>query len=289
MECEYCLTSIEEYLDGELDAQTAARVEAHMESCGECASYCDELRAEQAAYAHYRRDVEVTPAMWVAVETRIEREKFAAPRVEPSERVSAAARLREWLVAAFGVPRLSPAFAAALVVAAIGLTVAVMIYLKEDSSGKGQMAGGNQAPGNTVEVTPDTKPAPEATPAAPEGGVPAVEIAKDREKAVRPPAASPAPRRETVAREQTPEQLVREAEQKYLAAIALVERDVKRRRENLDPALLVKLDNALASIDLTIEETRKAVRAHPGDPVALQYLLGAYSKKIDALREMARE
>lgn len=287
MECEYCLTFIEEYLDGELDAQTAGNVKAHVDSCGECASYCDELKAEQAAYTHYRRDVEVTPAMWAAVEARISREALAAPRAEPSERLSPLARLREWLVAAFGVPRLSPAFAAALVIAAIGLTVAVMIYLKEDNFDKAQVAGGNQNSGNS-NVTPDTKPAPEATPAAPQGAPP-VEVAKNQGKAVKPPRATPAPGREAVARAQTPEQLVREAEQKYLAAIALVERDVKRRRENLDPALLVKLDNALASIDLTIEETRKAVRAHPGDPVALQYLLGAYSKKIDALREMARE
>ncbi len=296
MECEDYLTSIEEYLDDELDDQAAARVRAHVESCAGCASYYEELKAEQAVYAHYKRDVEVTPAMWAAVEARIGRESNPSRRADLSERVSPFTRLRGWLVAAFGAPRLSPAFAAALVVAAVGITVAVMVYTKESGPGeRTQVATGAGDP--KPEVSP-TSSAPEQAPGAglragetapPPSPSPDQEIG-NRRKEPTPPARQPRDSSAVkVAKEQTPEQLVREAEQKYLAAIALVERDVKRRRENLDPALLVKLDNALASIDLTIEETRKVVRQHPGDPVALQYLLSAYSKKIDALREIARE
>jgi Putative zinc-finger len=293
MECEDYLTSIEEYLDGELDAQDAARVRAHAESCAECASYYEGLKVEQAAYAHYKRDVEVTPAMWAAVEARIERENNPARSVDFSERAGPFTRLREWLVAALGAPRLSPAFAAALVVAAVGITVAVMVYTKESGPGeRPQLATG------AGDTKPAEAPAPPAPEQAPGAGLRAGETTqpspdqelKYKRKEPAPPARQPrdsSPVR--VAKEQTPEQLVREAEQKYLTAIAIVERDVKRRRENLDPAVLVKLDNALASIDLTIEETRKVVRQHPGDPVALQYLLAAYSKKIDALREIARE
>ncbi|HYP27753.1 MAG TPA: zf-HC2 domain-containing protein [Blastocatellia bacterium] len=293
MECEDYLTSIEEYFDGELDAQAAARVRAHTESCAGCASYYEELKAEQAAYAHYRRDVDVTPAMWAAVEARIERENTPAPRVDLSERVSPFARLREWLVAAFGAPRLSPAFAAALVVAAVGITVAVMVYTKERAPDeRPQLARGADDAKPTASSTPSVpKQAPGADSTVEEAAAPSPEQELKQKRREPAPPARGARDSSTVkvAKEQTPEQLVREAEQKYLAAIAMVERDVKRRRENLDPALLVRLDNALASIDLTIEETRKVVRQHPGDPVALQYLLAAYSKKIDALREMARE
>jgi hypothetical protein len=293
MECENCLTHIEAYLDGELDAHAAREVASHLSLCGECASYFEELQAEQSAYAHYRRDVDVTPAMWAAVEARIGREKIAAPRPDSPERVGPFARLREWLVAALGAPRLSPACAAALVVAAVGLTIAVMIYMKQDGAGqRPELARGGDDPKATA--GPDSKQAPGGGLTSPSAPSPSPdEVAAGRVKqppaTVKPPRVASAANRETVAKAQTPEQLVREAEQKYLAAIALVERDVKRRRERLDPALMVKLDNALASIDLTIEETRRAVREHPGDPVALQYLLGAYSKKIDALREMARE
>jgi hypothetical protein len=49
---------------------------------------------------------------------------------------------------------------------------------------------------------------------------------------------------------------------------------------------LARLDQALASVDRTIAGTRKAVRQHPDDPVAVQYMLSAYSRKVDVLREM---
>jgi hypothetical protein len=87
----------------------------------------------------------------------------------------------------------------------------------------------------------------------------------------------------------TPEQLVREAEQKYVAAIAILSRDVNSRRTQIDPMVLARFDSALSDIDRTINETRKIVREHPNDPIALQYLLGAYSKKVDVLRDMASE
>jgi len=94
-----------------------------------------------------------------------------------------------------------------------------------------------------------------------------------------PRAAEPAPL--------TAEQAVREAEQKYVAAIAILSRDVSKHRSELDPAIAAKFEATLASIDFTIRETKRAVREHPGDPVAAQYMLAAYSEKLDVLREMA--
>jgi len=84
----------------------------------------------------------------------------------------------------------------------------------------------------------------------------------------------------------TPAQLVRDAEQKYLTAIAMLSRDVNRRRSQLDPIMLARFDASLSQIDNTIKETRQVVRGNPEDPIALQYLLAAYSKKVDVLREM---
>jgi hypothetical protein len=80
--------------------------------------------------------------------------------------------------------------------------------------------------------------------------------------------------------------LVREAEQKYLAAIAIMSQDVKRHRSQIDPAVLARFDSALSDIDRTIAETRQIVRRNPDDPVALQYLLSAYAKKVDTLRAL---
>ena len=96
----------------------------------------------------------------------------------------------------------------------------------------------------------------------------------------------PAPQKQLVAKappkQADPAQLVREAEQKYIAAIAILSRDVNRRRSQIDPTVLARFDSALSDIDRTIKETRRVVREHPDDPVALQYLLSAYAKKVDA-------
>ena len=80
---------------------------------------------------------------------------------------------------------------------------------------------------------------------------------------------------------------MREAEQKYLAAISILSRDVNRRRSRLDPETVARFEQTLAAVDRTIAGTRRAVREHPDDPVAVQYMLTAYAKKIDVLREMA--
>ena len=57
----------------------------------------------------------------------------------------------------------------------------------------------------------------------------------------------------------------------------------------MDPLTLAKLDQAIAAINRTIAGTRKAVREHPDDPVAVQYMLTAYARKVDVLREMAAQ
>jgi hypothetical protein len=46
------------------------------------------------------------------------------------------------------------------------------------------------------------------------------------------------------------------------------------------------LEEALSSIDRTIVATKRAVRKSPDDPVAVQFMLAAYAKKVDVLREM---
>jgi hypothetical protein len=51
--------------------------------------------------------------------------------------------------------------------------------------------------------------------------------------------------------------------------------------------MVARFDSALTDIDRTIKDTRRVVRDNPEDPIALQYLLAAYSKKVDALRGMS--
>jgi hypothetical protein len=287
MKCEECEVLIEEYVDGELGRAEAAEMAAHLVSCGECSQQEQEVRRELELYARYDREVAVGPALWAAVESRIRQEN--AP-----QRPGLLARLRELFVGAFGAPRLSPAFAAAMVLAAVGLTLFLNNYMgsrKESNEGIAATSPVNPAP------PPPNNQAGQNSPAQqPPAATNSESLATVREPdGARTPAAGrekgSAPAKQLAAKAQpsTADQLVREAEQKYLAAINILQRDVNRRGTQLEPAVRARFDVALAEIDRTITETRKAVRQNPGDPTALQYLLGAYSKKVDVLREMSRQ
>ncbi|MEK6323363.1 MAG: zf-HC2 domain-containing protein [Acidobacteriota bacterium] len=285
MKCEDVQMLIEDYVDRTLDQKAAALVKSHMGSCAACARFYQQLSREQEIYARYERDVEVTPALWASIETRIKQERAARP-------LGLFSRLREQIAGVFAGPRLSPALAAALVIIAIGITVAVMTYLNP-RGGETTVAGGNR---NTSIPTDEPKSAPIPEPPAPESPkAPGTYATNDGSRSDQPAT----PHKATKARIAqkhlattavlTPSQLVRDAEQKYLTAISMLSRDVNRQRSQLDPNLLARFDASLSDIDRTIKETRRVVRENPGDPIALQYLLAAYSKKVEMLRGMTTD
>lgn len=292
MKCDECQTLIEDYVDGALGEKAEAVVNTHIAACSQCAEFREGLLREQAIYARYERDVEVTPMLWFSIETRIRQERAAQPIVqevvqEVVQEAGLLARLREQMLGMFGAPRLSPALAFALVLIAIAITVVVMTRMnsRRDDS---QLAVSNrnaptaQAPdsnGNGKFASPATTSGERGGDVASSKGPSAPAQNAAKVNTVRKPAVAAAT--------PTPAQLVREAEQKYVTAIAMLSRDVNRKRSQLDPIMLARFDSALSDIDRTIKDTRRVVRENPEDPIALQYLLAAYSKKVDVLRGMS--
>ncbi|HEX6715891.1 MAG TPA: zf-HC2 domain-containing protein [Pyrinomonadaceae bacterium] len=67
MKCEVCLELLEEFLDGELSPAEHVDVEAHLIACADCAASHASLIAEQELFAHYDREVEVSPFLWTRV------------------------------------------------------------------------------------------------------------------------------------------------------------------------------------------------------------------------------
>jgi Putative zinc-finger len=149
MKCEECLPRLEEYVDGELDGRTSARVETHLSACASCASEFAELRRDEEIYAHYRRDVEVTSAHWNIVRARIEQEKDKhAPETTT--------RRREWFGRVFGSKgKFRPAFVAALLLIAIGMTALVYLTSRNRQT---NLASGPPKPGETLPIggSPET-------------------------------------------------------------------------------------------------------------------------------------
>jgi hypothetical protein len=299
MNCQECEKFLEEYLDGELDARAGSHVASHLAACESCANAYDALVSEASLYASYERGVEVSPRLWDGVEARIRVERTGG-EVGLLQRVSA------WLAPLLTVPRFSPALTAALLLVAIALTVGVMKLAGSREKSHDEIArtdelnvkrSASPAPATTQHSETST-PAPTETPASAPGATPVSKPSPENRK-------SPGSERKRVnelgggaqvltasnttqtTREQTPEQLVREAEQRYLAAIQILQRDVATKRTKLDPQTVARFDQSLAAIDRSIAETRRTVAEHASDPVAVQYMLSAYAKKVEVLREMA--
>lgn len=273
MNCEDWQLLVEEYFDGELDAHTALKVRQHLDDCRSCSAVLESLSAEQSVYTNYGSDVEVSPELWASVLRRIEAER---PPVQSSG---------SWLGKLLALPPVSGPVAVGLVVLAVALTVVVMRYISSSSRT-------DVSERVVTEVTPQATPemrneVPVVSPGKSEEPTSAKDNVTRRDGlSVAIPVRRSPPTREDVPKTKDPRRLVREAEQKYLTAIAMLSRSVDRKRSRVDPVTMAELEQALSSIDRTIAATRKVVRRHPDDPVAAQYMLTAYAKKVDVLREL---
>ncbi|HEX6624701.1 MAG TPA: zf-HC2 domain-containing protein [Pyrinomonadaceae bacterium] len=327
MKCEACLPLLEEYADGELDAGAAARVEAHLEDCVACARAHRKLEAERAVFLAYECDAAPAARFWDDVLSKIEADANApASSVRPAS-LPARARLAAAL-GVFAAPRLSPALTAALLLVAVASTVALMKYAAPREALPARETAEATAPRAADEGAASSSSSPSSNRGGAVGSVgPArgeleraaaeneggeregnkagknvaregrSDNAASRQRGAERFArvnraggdeASEARRAAASRQEFAPDRLVREAEQKYLAAIRLLSRDVSSRRARLDEETRARFEQTLAAVDRTIADTRRAAREHPRDPVAVQYMLTAYAKKVEVLREMTR-
>ena len=260
MTCKECQSALETYFDSELSPDTATPVTAHIAVCDRCAESYRRLELEQDFYLRHASAPAVSPAFWSEVF-----EKAGRPHGRLAWLRAQLIRARE----AVSDVRLGPLPIAALLILSIGITAGVMNFLNSRKSQPVLTA-------RLAEPNPETTPVSEP---------PKRELQVDNKSQVPQTTRS---RRVSIAKSnrQRPDELVRDAERKYLTAISLLTRDAERRRSSLDPEELARFDQALAAVDRTIAGTRVAVRAHPDDPVAVQYMLAAYARKVDVLRQM---
>jgi hypothetical protein len=289
MTCDDCLLLMEEDLDAELDGRGAGFLASHLATCSSCTQEYQTLKREREIYTRYSRDIAFTPALWTAVRTRIEENLKPRP-------ISFWGRIRHWAKKLAVMPRLTPVLAASLVVVVIVSTLLLTksIILRQNPAKPG--VGSQEAKSSTSH--PSQAPSPSS------GSMPAKVTAELKSQQAQPEGAlilksqrevetnsSPAKKNALVAhrvkRAPTVQELVAQAEQKYLAAIAILSRDLKNPHTKLDPVLRARLEVTLAAIDRTIADTREAVGQRPTDPEAVRYMLTAYAKKVEVLQEMA--
>ena len=264
MNCDDWQLLVEEYFDGELDTDTASKVRSHLDDCSSCSGVLRSLTVERSIYGGYQSDIEVRPEMWAGITQRID-------ALSASSSAPVIQRFSSWLRNLVALPPVSAPATVALVLVAVVLTVVIMRYMSSPQAV------------DPVAITPV-----EAGPTLPSVEPTVIKNAgKHGDSTDRRSSTSLTANRQNIAKLKDPSRLVREAEQKYLAAIAMLSRNVDRKRPRLDPATIAELEQALSSIDRTIAATRNAVRRHPDDPLAAQYMLTAYAKKVDVLRGFA--
>ncbi|MGI8640482.1 MAG: anti-sigma factor family protein [Pyrinomonadaceae bacterium] len=292
MNCENYLTMLDEYVENELDEKSAGQVSAHIADCPVCADEYEILRREQQTYSQYLLDIEATPTLWTNVQTDVEKVQ--------RERLSLN-NLGDWLAKTFGISALNPAFAAVPLVLLItlGIIVGVIKYKSTE----------NTFNEKTISQKTDIQSSPEKTDGdakneissndkksdigKPENKI-TIAQAENRVKRNIPRSNLSKPTNQFVNskpvnpnRKLTTDEVVEKAERQYKGAIAILSSDIKRRRAQLSPNFFSQFEQPLADIDRTIDGTRRAVRAQPNDPVAIQYMTTAYAKKIELLRTIA--
>ena len=132
MKCEECLALLEEYMDGELDVRTVRLLTTHIGACMACERAWKELRCEQEMYAGYQREVDVSPALWAAVQGRIEEDRAVGSAVGSGQKAAlgfSLARFREWFSGEANALGFRHAFAVALAFVVIGTVIGVMRYV----------------------------------------------------------------------------------------------------------------------------------------------------------------
>lgn len=137
MNCDDCRQQTEAYFDLELDARTTERVATHLAACAACASLLDELQAEAEVYKTYERDIELSPALWTAIESRLAID-LVARRVQERDSTS---WLRAWSAFAFASPRLVLGATAVAAIFACLIASVALYNGKRDSASQTQIAG----------------------------------------------------------------------------------------------------------------------------------------------------
>lgn len=284
MNCERCKNELEDFLSGELGRDRAAEVRAHLANCAGCAAFRNEVERENEIFARFYELTSIEPEaeMWDAISARINTEPQGQAQIE---------RETGWLerlrAGAFG-RLLAPAtlrqtaFAALL----IGLSVAATtIYLKRGDKGADGFASKDEKVTPTPTMAPIVIPTPVPSPTTDlaSGG-------KSNKGATAPkghPVINPAaPPRQLTDQELMNRQIAR-AEREYQKAIRMVDQAIAKQRDRLDPGLIKQYESSLALLDDSIAASRRALRERPDDPIAGQFLLAAYAKKLDLMQDIA--
>ncbi len=271
MNCTICQNELEDFLYGELDAAQQAVLNSHLSTCANCQAELSAIKQEHQFFKSFYEQNSLEPSneMWAAIHARIK---------EETNKTSWKVRVLDLLA-----PVLMPSMlrqigvAALLVMVSVGLT---SLYFSTRKTAGEVIVKGSPAP-ETAHNQPT--PAPEL-PA--ENKLP-IEIVK----AKNPTKLTSKPALKTAAPQVNDDELltrqIAKAGREYQSAIKLLNRAIAKRQNEFDPGTRLQYQASLELIDKSIASSRQALQQHPNDPSAAQFLLAAYSKKVELMQEIA--
>lgn len=264
--------TLQAWFDGELPANEAARVAAHLNVCAECTATATAVEAESLALREA-----LGPEFAVSVPSERLRERVDSAVAALHQVKVPSVRASRWdpFTRFFGSLR-PLAYAS---VAAVILVVGIIgfVYLKKQKTTPIAVKNNpplltpspQESPGQVAQHPHDDiiKPNPSDSP---------------RFVVVR----KPKPARRPTAEEPDATSLAWQQRQ-YEYAIAKLGEALKY-QPPMRPALQVEYEYNMAVADSTIATTREAARKNPKDPLANQFMLAAYQSKVDLMNEIAQ-
>jgi tetratricopeptide (TPR) repeat protein len=272
MNCISYQNELEDFLSGELDAAQQAAIEAHLSGCTNCRVELRALEQEHQFYKSFyeQNSVEPSDELWAAIHAQIKKEDI--------RKTSWKVKFPDLLT-----PVLMPAilrqigFAALLVLVSVGLTSLYFASRKPNATTTA-----------VITLTPEAnknQPAPVPTPE--EKIAPPIELVKAKIAAK----LIPKPVIKTADRKVNDDELltlqIAKAGREYQSAIKLLNRAIAKRQNEYDEGTRLQYQASLGFIDQSIASSRQALKQHPNDASAAQFLLTAYSKKVELMQEIA--
>jgi len=263
---------LQAWFDGELAANEAARVVAHLHACAECAANAQTVEADNLLLSEA-----LAEEFTAAVPTERLRQRIDTAVAGLNQIRVPAARTPRWSLFTGWFGSLRPLAYASVALIILLAAIAGFIYLKQPKTTV--VANTNNDKPAVVNPTPQDSPqqAQNETPKQiKEPVLPGpTYVAYHKTKTVK----------QNSVTEPDPTSPAWQARQ-YENAIAQLD-DALKTQPPMRPALQVEYEYNMAVIDSAIASTREAAKKNPKDPLANQFMLAAYQSKVDFMNQIA--
>ena len=263
--------TLQAWFDGELAAEKAANVAAHVSACAECAAAARAVESENLILSEAMAPEFASPVPTEALRQRLD---SAIAAVEYQKVSAAGSSLWSSFAELFSFRPFAYASAAAMIVL---VAIIGFVYLKNHKTT--EVANNNPKPAGHQESPKESpKLSPEQTPEQQDNqDIPKPFYIADRRTS----------KRLTKNKVTEPDaNSLAWQEHQYENAIAKLN-DALKTQPPMRPALQVEYEYNMAVIENAIKTTRDAAKKNPKDPLANQFMLAAYQSKVDFMNQIA--